>query len=38
MLDPCEDEHDENQDDVSLGADSSQTDGDSDSDSDVMSQ
>nr|XP_027086387.1 meiosis-specific protein ASY1-like [Coffea arabica] len=36
VLDPCEDEHDENQDEVSLGAaDSSQTDGDSDSDSDA---
>ena len=38
MLDPCEDEHDENQDEVSLGAADSETHGDSDSDSDVMSQ
>lgn len=36
MLDPCEDENNDNQDDVSLGADSLQIDGDSESDSDVI--
>lgn len=35
MLDPCEDENDDNHDDVSLGTDSLQIYGDSDSDSDV---
>ena len=36
VLDPCEDENNDNQDDVSLGADSLQRDGDSTSDSDVI--
>ena len=38
VLDPCEDENDNDQDDVSLGAESVQEDGDNEPDSEVRIQ